>query len=225
MAGDVAADFGLPAVDKQICSFERWLVGHLADIADPDHAQFVRRFATWEVLPRLRTRAERKTITPASRRHAGDLVKAATALLQWLSEHGLTLATCRQADVDSWHVEHSEHSRNAIRTFLLWCIASKVAGCFRLPTARLRQPKPLPQHERVELLGRLLTDHDLPLRTRVAATIVLLCTACSAVSLALPSTMSSATATRSSGGSANHRPRSPARSPISCSAGSTTETT
>jgi len=207
VAGDVAADFGLPAVDKQICSFERWLVGHLADIADPDHAQFVRRFATWEVLPRLRTRA------------------AATALLQWLSEHGLTLATCRQADVDSWHVEHSEHSRNAIRTFLLWCIASKVAGCFRLPTARLRQPKPLPQHERVELLGRLLTDHDLPLRTRVAATIVLLCTACSAASFALPSTMSFTTATRSSCGSANHRPRSPARPPISCSAGSTTETT
>jgi hypothetical protein len=164
----------LPAVDKQICSFERWLVGHLADIADPDHAQFVRRFATWEVLPRLRTRAERKTITPAGRRYAGDQVKAATAFLQWLSEHGLTLATCRQADVDSWHVEHSEHSRNAIRAFLLWCIAGKVTGCFRLPAARLRQATPLPRHERVELLGRLLTDHDLPLRTRVAATIVLL---------------------------------------------------
>ena len=78
----------LPAVDKQICSFERWLVGHLADIADRDHAQFVRRFATWEVLPRLRTRAERKTITPAGRRYAGDQVKAATAFLQWLSGHG-----------------------------------------------------------------------------------------------------------------------------------------
>ena|GEM_PF-3288067 len=96
MAGDVAADFGLPAVDKQICSFERWLVGHLADIADPDHAQFVRRFATWEVLPRLRTRAERKTITPAGR-------------------------------------------RNAIRAFLMWCMASKVTGasdCLRRGSAK-----------------------------------------------------------------------------------------
>ena len=44
--------------------------------------------ATWEVLPRLRTRAERKTTTPAGRRHAGDQVKAATAFLQWLSGHG-----------------------------------------------------------------------------------------------------------------------------------------
>lgn len=56
----------LPTVDKQICSFERWLVGHLADITDPEHAQLVRRFATWEVLPRLRTRAERKPLTPVS---------------------------------------------------------------------------------------------------------------------------------------------------------------
>ncbi|MFG2923393.1 hypothetical protein ACGFYA_18015 [Streptomyces sp. NPDC048305] len=45
----------LPTVDKQICSFERWLIGYLADIPDPDHAQVIRRFAIWEVLPRLRT--------------------------------------------------------------------------------------------------------------------------------------------------------------------------
>jgi hypothetical protein len=28
----------LPSIDKHICSFERWLVDHLADITDPDHA-------------------------------------------------------------------------------------------------------------------------------------------------------------------------------------------
>ncbi len=27
----------LPAVDKYICSFQRWLPGHLAGIADPEH--------------------------------------------------------------------------------------------------------------------------------------------------------------------------------------------
>ncbi|WP_326647417.1 hypothetical protein [Streptomyces sp. NBC_01750] len=29
----------LPAVDKQICSFQRWFAGHLAGIADPDHVR------------------------------------------------------------------------------------------------------------------------------------------------------------------------------------------
>ncbi len=36
----------LPVIDKQICSFERWLIGHLADITDRGHAQLLRRFAT-----------------------------------------------------------------------------------------------------------------------------------------------------------------------------------
>src|SRR5664280_1151958 len=70
----------LPTVDKQICSFERWLVSHLADITDPDHVQLVRRFATWEVLPHLRTRAEKKPITPAGRRHAGEQGQARRGL-------------------------------------------------------------------------------------------------------------------------------------------------
>lgn len=80
----------------------------------------MRRFATWEVLPRLRTRAEKKPITPASRRPAGDQVKHAAGFLRWLSEHGLVLATCRYADIDVWNIEHNEHGRNTVRAFLLW---------------------------------------------------------------------------------------------------------
>jgi hypothetical protein len=84
------------------------------------------------------------------------------------------LSTSRQADIDAWHVEHTEHGRNTIRPFLLWCMASKLTRRFRLPAAVIRQATPLPQHERIDLLGRLLTDHNLPLRPRVAAGIVLL---------------------------------------------------
>ncbi|MFC4517772.1 MULTISPECIES: hypothetical protein [Streptomyces] len=164
----------LPAIDKQICLFERWLVSHLATITDPEHAQVVRRFATGEVLARLRTRAERNPVTPASRRFAGDQVKHATAFLDWLTDHGITLATCRQADIDAWRVEHNEHARNCIRGFLLWCMTSKLSRRFQLPVAATRRASPITQHERVNLLGRLLTDHGLPLRTRIAGTIVLL---------------------------------------------------
>jgi hypothetical protein len=164
----------LPALDKQICSFERWLIGHLAGIADPEHVQVVRRFATWEVLPRLRTSAEKKPITPAARRHAGSQVKYATTLLRWLVEHDLTLATCRQGDIDAWHVEHHEYARNTVRAFLLWCMASRLTRRFRLPAAVIRQATPLPQHERIDLLGRLLNDRYLPPQPQVAAAIVLL---------------------------------------------------
>jgi hypothetical protein len=82
--------------------------------------------------------------------------------------------TCRQADIDAWHAEHNEHSRNALRAFLLWCTASYLTQRFRLPTPVIRQAAPLEQRERLNLLGYLLTSGDLPLRPRVAAIIVLL---------------------------------------------------
>ena len=134
----------------------------------------MRRFATWEVLPRLRTSAEKKPITPAARRHAGSQVKYATAFLHWLDQHDLTLATCRQGEVDAWYVEHNEYARNTVRPFLLWCMASKLTRRFRLPATVIRQATPLPQHQRMNLLGRLLNDRYQPLQPRVAAAIVLL---------------------------------------------------
>jgi hypothetical protein len=164
----------LPAVDKQICLFERWLTGHLAEITDPEHAQIVRRFTTWQVLPKLRRNAENGPLTTSSRKYAGEQVKHATSFLQWLAEQGHDLSTCRQSDIDLWHVEHANHSRTAVRPFLLWCATTKLTRRFTLPAAQISRATPISQNQRLALLGRLLTGHDLPLRTRVAAVIVLL---------------------------------------------------
>jgi len=164
----------LPAADKQICASERWLAGHLASITDDGHAQLIRRFATWEVLPRLRARAAKKPVTPAARCHAVDQVLRAIAFLHWLSERGLTLPACRQAGIDAWYAGNNGHARITIRAFLQWCLTGKLTGRFRLPPAVIRHAAALPGHDRVSQLGRILTAHDLPLRTRVAAAIVLL---------------------------------------------------
>jgi hypothetical protein len=165
----------LPAIDKQICSFERWLIIHLATITEPAHAQLVHRFATWEVLPRLRTRATTKPITPAGRNFAGAQIKYATSFLGWLATHDRALHTCNQANIDTWHAEHNERDRRCLRGFLLWGIASKLTRQLRLPpTPTTRRAAPLPQRQRTELLGRLLTNPDPPLRSRVAGVIVLL---------------------------------------------------
>ncbi|RZL74446.1 MAG: hypothetical protein EOP32_34255 [Rhodococcus sp. (in: high G+C Gram-positive bacteria)] len=80
--------------------------------------QLVRRFATWEVLPRLRARAE-KPITVASRRGFSDQVKHATQFLGWLAERDLTLSDCGRADIDAWHVERNSHARARLCSFLL----------------------------------------------------------------------------------------------------------
>ncbi|MGW5456214.1 hypothetical protein [Nocardia sp. NPDC003979] len=163
-----------PQVYKQICAFERWTIRHLATMTEPEHARLIKRFTAWDVAPRLRARAAHKPLTVSSHRGSSSQITQVTRYLGWLAEHDLTLTDCVQADIDAWHVEHNAHARNSIRGFLLWCIANKLTRRFRLPTVVIGPATPMPQQQRIDLLGRILTEPDHPLKSRVAAAIVLL---------------------------------------------------
>ncbi|MBV9160268.1 MAG: hypothetical protein JO281_01655 [Pseudonocardiales bacterium] len=143
-------------------------------ISDREHRKLIQRFATWEVLARLRSRAATKPITPASRYYAGDQVKQATAFLGWLAHRGRTLRSCDQADIDTWHAQHAEHDRRRLRGFLLCSMASKLTHPLRLPAPVIARNAPLAHSERMALLGYLLNSEELPLRPRIAGVIVLL---------------------------------------------------
>lgn len=165
----------LPAVDKHLCSFQRWLPGQLADIAEPEHAKTIRLFATWHVLPGLRARAERSHITPSVRRFASEQIKYATAFLLWLGERNTTLASCGQVDIDAWFAANAEHARTRLRGFLNWAIQGR--HCRRslaIPGMKISRRPALSEDERLATLGRLLTDTEIPMRLRVAGVIVLL---------------------------------------------------
>ena len=161
----------LPAVDKQILLFERWLHEHLADVGDADHAQILRRFATWHVLPRLRTRAETRPISPVGRRYAGEQILQATALLAWLANRSHQLADCTQADIDTWSVEQANSNRVNIRAFLQWSAKTRLTRRFELPTPQSPGTAPMPERDRTALLGQVLTGEDAPLRSRAATAI------------------------------------------------------
>ncbi|MER6739140.1 hypothetical protein [Streptomyces puniciscabiei] len=165
----------LPAVDKYLCFFQRWLPGHLADIVDPERVKTIKLFATWRVLPRLRARAERSHITPSARRFAAEQIKYATAFLQWLSERNSALASCRQTDIDAWFAESTAHARTCLRAFLNWAMQSR--HCRRslsIPAMKVSRRTALSEDERLDALGRLLTDAETPMRLRDAGLIVLL---------------------------------------------------
>ncbi|WP_199193046.1 hypothetical protein [Amycolatopsis sp. BJA-103] len=53
-------------------------------------------------------------------------------------------------------------------------MTSRLTRPLRLPGPSVKRNAPLPQSERIALLGHLLADHQLPLRSRVAGVIVLL---------------------------------------------------
>lgn len=89
-------------------------------------------------------------------------------------ERDLTLATCGQTHIDAWHVDHRLRAGTCVRPFSLWCMTNKLIRNVRLPAQVIRTATSLPSQQRLELIGRLLVEDDWPLRSRVAATLVLL---------------------------------------------------
>jgi hypothetical protein len=165
----------LPAVDKYICSFQRWLPYHLAGIAEPEHLNTIKLFATWRALPHARERADRSRITPSVRRFAAEQITCATSFLQWLSARNSTLASLGQLDIDAWFAENTERGRTSLRPFLNWAMQSRrCPRSLSIPAQRISRRPALSEDERLATLGRLLIDADKPMRVRVAGVIVLL---------------------------------------------------
>lgn len=164
----------LPAVDKQLLHFETWLTHRLAELDGDPHQRLLRRFATWEQLPRLRARADRNPLTATSRRFASEQFTAARTFLAWIDGRGGTPGACTQADIDIWHATHLEHQKNTVRAFLNWTMKNRIMARLDLPVIKPGKGNQISQHRRLELIRRAVTDDHLPLRTRVAACLMLL---------------------------------------------------
>lgn len=163
----------LPPADRHLMLFDRWLNERLADIDRHQHRQVVERFAAWHVQRRLRCFADRGPVTEKQTQQAREEVRQAIAFLIWLHGRGRTLAACRQADVDAWYaISYTAHRRT--HAFLRWAMTNKLAPRLVIPHQATRNPAPISQRQRLDLLRRLLTDEDLPLLDRVAAVLMLL---------------------------------------------------
>jgi hypothetical protein len=164
----------LPAVDKQLLLFERWLGTFLPSITEASHARLIRQFATWQVLPWLRRRATKRPLAPNTRSNAGAQLSRALEFLDWLAGHQRGLRECSQADLDRWHAEHLGHHRQALKPFQSWAMRTRRMPRLEVPLTPVPQRAPITQHHRLTLLRRLLTDDAPPLRVRVAAVLLLL---------------------------------------------------
>jgi hypothetical protein len=164
----------LPSIDKQLLHVETRLHQRLAELDGNPHARLLRQFAVWHQLPRLRAKARTQALTPAVRRFAGEQFTHAQAFLAWLEARGHAPTEVTQADVDAWHASHRHHEKRALRAFLTWAMRAGHLPRLDLPPLQIRRAKPITQQRRLELLRRLLTDQQAPLRSRVAACLMLL---------------------------------------------------
>jgi hypothetical protein len=162
----------LVAVDRQILLFECWYRSEVKAVAGPQHAQALRQFTTWRLLPRMRARAANQFLTSGTRNAAAHEFSKARQYLVWLAGRGRCLQDSTQADIDAWYATATDP--DATRTFLKWAIASRAMPRLDVPARRHAERAPISRHRRLALIHRFLTDKRIELRTRVAGCLLLL---------------------------------------------------
>jgi hypothetical protein len=168
----LVAGGALPARDEALARVELWSRDVLGAIDHPADRQLARAYLTWRILRRLRRRSENSPgpRTPAG--HARHQVHAVIAFLAWLRQHNLTLASCRQRDVETWLA--TSPSACDVRDFLTWAADRKHCQKLNVPGPQRRAGAATSPGQRWELIGRLLHDDTLDLTDRVAGSLLLL---------------------------------------------------
>ena len=168
----LVANHVLPARDEALVRTERFLTDTLASIDhDPDR-RLVAAFATWQVLRRLRHRAQAhpRPRTYTSRAH--QQITAATRLLAWLAQRHTSLREATQADLDTWLA--GGPAAYQVRDFLGWASEHGHSRSLRVPPLGRNPGAATTDDDRWAQLARLLHDADLELTDRVGGALLLL---------------------------------------------------
>lgn len=164
----------LPARDEQLVALEALLSELVASRADTEQRWLLHRYAVWHLLRRLRWRNRGAEVTRQQSAMVRQRVRAAAALLDWLTACNLTLASCRQADLDRWLATSTTSHRQQVAGFVRW--AAKQGLCDLLaPALRWQGPtRALDDQARWQAAHRLVHDDTVNTRDRLAGLLVLL---------------------------------------------------
>ncbi|MGP3974326.1 hypothetical protein ACTWQF_09930 [Streptomyces sp. 8N114] len=99
-----------------------------------------REHATWHLLHRLRRRSRGEEVTHYQLAFARQHLRAAGYLLDWLEEWNLTLATCRQTDLERWMTSDDVRPRRETGHFVRWALSQKMTCDLSFPAERWNDP-------------------------------------------------------------------------------------
>jgi hypothetical protein len=160
--------------NEQLVRLERWMAMAIASRPDPDEQHLLRRYAIWHVLRRLRHRTAAGETTHNQLSTARQQVRAAIVVLDWLTVHDLTLATCTQNDLEAWLTSDKATHRREAGHFIRWATAQKLTNLV-FPATKWGGPQQaLDTESRWEQARWLLHDDAVKLEDRVAGLLVLL---------------------------------------------------
>jgi hypothetical protein len=153
---------------------ERWITTVTGGRGDPGQQHMLHHYAVWHLLRRLRRRTGGADTTHDQLVGVRQHVKAAIAFLDWLTARDLTLATCRQNDLDAWITSGQACYRRETGHFIRWAKKQKLTS-LDFPATRWSGPAGIIDTEtRWEQARRLLHDTTLNPEDRVAGLLVLL---------------------------------------------------
>ena len=162
----------LPARDESLARLEAWVTTTLlAGVAHPEHRRLLQAYATWRVLRKARRRAELNHTGRTPTSYPRTQLIVAGRYLNWLNQQDLTLAQCRQSDVDLWLVDGP--AGYPIRDFLGWAAEHRHCPTMIVATIGRTTGTATDPDERWALVARLLHDDTLDLTDRVAGSLLL----------------------------------------------------
>jgi integrase len=163
----------VPPRDRYLAAYERWVQGRLTSIDEPADRRLITAYLRWHHGPRLTRLAEAGELTESRYSTVRAQTNIAVRLLAWLRARGADLATCTQADIDTWFAA-GPSTRVHTRSFLSWAVRTHRRSALRLPPDRQAAARPIAEGERLDLLNRLLRDESIDLVDRVAGCLVVL---------------------------------------------------
>lgn len=159
----------LAARDPALARLEQW-IDQL--VVGCEHDAVLRPFASWVILRRCRRKSQRLPLGSGELSRAKAELRSGAAFLDWLSERGRDLGACSQADVEAW-LAGERPDRHIARQFARWAMAQKLMPRLDFPVGHRGGPSPpIVDDDRLQLASRLLHDHTISARDRLAGILV-----------------------------------------------------
>ncbi len=172
----LVASGALADEDRQLERLERFFDHQLnTRIADPADRKVVRTWLKWQVLARLRKRADSGESMAHSANNSRGPLRCVAELLDQLADHDRNLQTATQADLDCWFA-HPGANHWLARPFLIWARQRHhLSRQIRLPPTPAQAPHPtVDDPRRWNIARQLVADDTLAIDDRVAAALVVL---------------------------------------------------
>src|SRR5262249_32623442 len=134
----------LPRRDELTVRYAQWATSALARVSGDDHRDVARRFIRWHLQRRMN---RMETVPHGTFLRSKQTVTVTIEFLNWLNDHGITLAELPQEHLDAWLADGPSTHRFADR-FIPWAIKCRLVDA-ELSIARHRRgtsPK-LPKSE------------------------------------------------------------------------------